>query len=481
MADFSPTPGRWIRHWRRARGLTLAELAARVDCAPSLLSLVENGRREPRLSLLTALATALEVPIEELLRPEPPSDRDALELALARAQDREEYRACGLPMIRPGKAVPTEVIAALVGLHDQLAERSSVAPATPEEARRANAELRLAMRERDNYFGDIESIARGILDAIDHRQGPLGERQVHQIAEHAGFTLHSAADLPHSTRTVTDLRHGRIYLPASTHGGHDQRTLPLQALGHHVLGHETPRDYADFLRQRVSVNYFAAAILMDERQAARLLAEAKAGRYLAIEDLRDAFGVSYEMAAHRFTNLITRHCGIRVHFLKIHENGTIYKAYENNGVDFPADPLGAIEGQVVCREWASWRALADGLQPGLTHYQYTDTHQGTFWALSQTERTATGMFAVSIGTRFDDSKWFRGRETANRRRSTCPDPSCCRRAPADLQLRWGGQAWPSANVHAHLLSALPPGAFPGVSEVEVFSFLERHAPEAGIG
>jgi XRE family transcriptional regulator, fatty acid utilization regulator len=32
---------------------------------------------------------------------------------------------------------------------------------------------------------------------------------------------------------------------------------------------------------------------------------AKASKELAIEDLRDAFSVSYETAAHRFTNLVS--------------------------------------------------------------------------------------------------------------------------------------------------------------------------------
>ena len=55
-------------HVRRSRGLTLAELGARVGRAPSALSLLENGRREPKLSLIEALASALSVPAEELLR-----------------------------------------------------------------------------------------------------------------------------------------------------------------------------------------------------------------------------------------------------------------------------------------------------------------------------------------------------------------------------------------------------------------------------
>ncbi|HEX8008704.1 MAG TPA: helix-turn-helix transcriptional regulator, partial [Trebonia sp.] len=38
------TFGQRLRHLRRARGLTLAELGERVGRTPSVLSLLENGR-----------------------------------------------------------------------------------------------------------------------------------------------------------------------------------------------------------------------------------------------------------------------------------------------------------------------------------------------------------------------------------------------------------------------------------------------------
>jgi XRE family transcriptional regulator, fatty acid utilization regulator len=110
-----------------------------------------------------------------------------------------------------------------------------------------------------------------------------------------------------------------------------------------------PRDYAAFLEQRVGINYFAAALLIPERGALTLLRKAKAAKDIAIEDLRDAYAVSYETAAHRFTNLATRHLDIPVHFMRIASTGVIYEAYENDGVHFPTDATGAIEGQRVCR------------------------------------------------------------------------------------------------------------------------------------
>src|SRR5260370_13956301 len=80
------TFGQRLRHLRRARGYTLAELGTRVGRAPSALSLLENGRREPKLSLIDALAKALSVPAEELLRHQPPSRPAQLEIAVEEAQ-----------------------------------------------------------------------------------------------------------------------------------------------------------------------------------------------------------------------------------------------------------------------------------------------------------------------------------------------------------------------------------------------------------
>src|SRR6202023_3069889 len=86
------TFGQRLRHLRRAQGITLAELGERVGRAPSALSLLENGRREPKLSLIESLATALSVPAEELLRHQPPSRRAHLAVAVEEAQRDPVYR-----------------------------------------------------------------------------------------------------------------------------------------------------------------------------------------------------------------------------------------------------------------------------------------------------------------------------------------------------------------------------------------------------
>ncbi|WP_447946643.1 helix-turn-helix domain-containing protein [Microbacterium lacticum] len=471
------TLGHRIRHHRVARGYTLDELGALVGVAGSQLSLIENGKREPKLSLLQAIAHATGTDVTDLLSPEPPNRRAALELDLEQAQNSPVFRRLGIPAVRVTKATSDETIESILGLHRELQRREREAIATPEEARRANTELRLRMRERGNYLPEIEHLAEKQLKAAGHTGGALTHRSVSIMASQLGFELIYVDDLPHSARSVTDLENGRIYLPpASIPGGHGLRSMALQAMAHRLLGHTPPTDYADFLQQRLEINYFAACCLMPETASVAFLAQAKKDRNLAVEDFRDAFGVTHEAAAMRMTNLLTEHLGTRLHFLRVDGAGAINRVYENDDLPLPMDVTGSVEGQIVCRRFAARAAFAEQNRT-VEHYQYTDTPAGTFWCSSQTGRTGDGEFSITVGVPFDDARWFRGRETHKRAVSTCPDESCCRRPDASLTDRWNGKAWPSARVHMQMFSPLPRGAFPGVDDGEVYAFLDRHAQE----
>jgi len=468
--------GQRLKHIRRGRGMTLTELGQRVGRAPSVLSLLENGRREPKLSLIDALASALGVSAEELMRHEAPSRRAQLEIALDEAQRDPIYASLGLPHLRPGPRVPTDVFEHLLALFAELRKQQVKPTATPEEARLANADLRNMMRDRGNYFAEIEQAAAQALASVAYTGGALSQGLLLSVISHHGFAVRYVEDLPRSARSVTDLRNHRIYLRQESFGMHTPRAVLLQTLGHFVLGHSTPADFADFLRQRVEANYFAAAVLVPEQAAVSFLKEAKDSKNLSVEDLRDVFSVSYEMAAHRFTNLATHHLDLPCHFVKNDAGGTIYKAYENDGVVFPADSTGAIEGQRMCRLW-SGRQIFSATDRFSPHYQYSDTPSGTYYCIASVDPGSQQGFAITLGVRFDDARWFRGRDTIKRTRSTCPDPSCCLRPPARLAARWDGMAWPSARAHSHVLSALPFGSFPGVDEADIYTFLERHEQE----
>ena len=465
--------GRRIRALRAERGLKLEDLAKVLGRSVSQMSVIENGRRELKLGELEKLARALGVRVDELLRAEPPTRRAALEVALERAQRGPLYQGLGLPALPLRKTLSDEAIETVLGLHAELERLHRERAATPEEARRANGELRAEQSRKGNYYPELEHTATGLLAAVGHTGGPLSQRTAGELASHLGFTLHYVPDLPHSTRSITDIENGRVYLPIRA--GADPRSTLLQALAAHVLGKREPHDYGELLRQRVETNYLAGALLVPEASAVEYLAAAKRARELSVEDLRDAFAVSYEIAAHRFTNLATEHLGIPVHFLKVHASGAISKAYQNDEVQFPTDALGTVEGQLVCRWWSARQVFErdDRMSP---YYQYTDKPRGTYWCTSHIASSATGEFSISVGTRFADAKWFRGRDTTHRLASRCPDESCCRAPEAALAARWDEKAWPSARLNSSLLAAMPTGTFTGVDRAAVYEFLEAHAP-----
>ena len=166
-----------------------------------------------------------------------------------------------------------------------------------------------------------------------------------------------------------------------------------------------------------------------------------------------------------------------MHFVRTDEAGRIYKAYENDGVVFPADLDGAIEGQTACRFWAARRVFSVEHYPG--YQQYTDTPQGTYFCWSQQVVQPEGPFAVTVGVPYVQSRWFRGRDTPARTESRCPDRSCCTDPPAPLARRWARMAWPSPRAQSHVLAAVPPGAFGGVDLTEVYAFLDRQAQVDG--
>ncbi|MCB1274385.1 MAG: helix-turn-helix domain-containing protein [Leucobacter sp.] len=476
------TLGRRVRERRSQLGLKLEQLAAAIDRAPSQLSAIENGKREPTLPVLRALAHALDCTVDDLLSNEAPSARAALEISVERAQRGTVFQSLGIPAIRVSKATPDDTLKAILGLHQEVERLHRERAATPEEARRANTELRGQMRVHGNYFAELEAAAAALLESVGHdgtTGGPVSQLTIAGIAQKLGFSLHYVDDLPHSTRSVIDRRNGRIYLGAGL-PSRDARAPILRALASIVCRHEEPRSYAEFLRQRVEANYLAGAVLMPERVTVERLLEAKRQRQLSMEDLRDAFGVSYEMAAHRFTNLATEHLELPVHFMKVHESGTLVKAYENDGVRFPSDALGNLEGANVCRNWTARTVFGqpDRFNPW---YQYTDMAAGvTYWCTSRVEKAKEGLYSVSVGVPFDGVKWFRGRETPNRTRSFCPDERCCRRASDDLTRKWESAAWPEAATPTSLLAALPTGTFPGVDAHEVYGFLESYEAEAGL-
>ncbi|MEZ5175815.1 MAG: helix-turn-helix domain-containing protein [Acidimicrobiia bacterium] len=471
--------GRQVRHQRKRLGMTLDDLGERVGKPAPFLSLLENGKKEPKLGLINDLAGALGVDVADLLSVEPPSRRDELEVAIERAQRDQAYRDLGLPYLKPSARMPDAALEHVVALYRELRGRDAAAPFTRDEARAANAQLRAEMTERGNYFAEIEALAADAVAAIDYSgQGAMSKGDLNALAAHFGFSVIRTPDVPASVRSVTDLRNRKIFVPGRDNFDSKQsRSVILQTFGHFALQHPDPKDFGEFLRQRVEANYFAGAVLVPATAAVPYLADAKADRNLSVEDLKDRFFISYEMAGHRFTNLATKHLGLRTHFVRSDDQGIIWKAYSNNGVPFPKNSAGAIEGQRLCREWGTRQAFSSEARYTI-HYQYTDTSAGTFWCATFVESAREPVSAITVGARFEDAKWFRGWNTERRSVSRCPDGDCCRQVSEEMAERWNGHAWPSVRPNSHVLAAMPVETIPGVDMVEIYEFLTKHESSA---
>jgi XRE family transcriptional regulator, fatty acid utilization regulator len=476
-----PVLGKRVRHHRRQAGLTLDALSEAVGRPASYLSQLENGLNDPRASLIEQLAEALGCGQEDLTDPTPPTRRDELEIAVEQHQRESRYEELGLPWLKATARTPDEVLEHLNALYEALAAAEEAAAVRPgDDQRMANNQLRDEMRARNNYFPEIEAEAQRVLDAVGYAGGPMSDRILTDLVGHYGFTVERIQDLPDSTRSITDQRARKIYIPQRNQmTTRSARSVVLQTLGHFVLGHRDSDEFGDYVRQRVEANYFAGAVLCPEKHAVRFLADAYEREDLSVEDFREVFYISYEMAAHRLTNLATEHFGLTLHFLRSDQEGVIWKAYNNDDLPLPADVDGTVEGQRLCRMWGTRQAFGSDTAFDL-YYQWTETPSGDFWCVTYIEPDRSPPHAVTVGTDAEQAHFFRGSDTPNRLVSRCPNPSCCREPSKAASQRWRGAAWPSAKDRSHVTSGLPAerptfSKFPGVDMVEVFDFLERHS------
>jgi len=84
-----PPVGREVRHWRRNRQLTLAQVAERSGLNIGYLSQIENEKALPSLDALVAIARALDVPVAWLVLDSTPTPR------VVRASDRPRLAPLG--------------------------------------------------------------------------------------------------------------------------------------------------------------------------------------------------------------------------------------------------------------------------------------------------------------------------------------------------------------------------------------------------
>lgn len=467
------TFGRRLRYYRRQAGLTLQSLGEMVGRPAPYLSMLENGRREPKLSHIADLAEALDVEISTLLDPAPPTRRAEMEIELERMQSDPRFASLDLPYVRPSPTLSDELLTHLVGLYRALAGGTMLEDTGRSRLRAANANLRRWLTEQNGYLSDIEAVAAGVLEKVGYSgEGPLSSRSLLDIAEHLGFRIEAVEDMVPGARSVIDHRNGRIYIAQRNELRTRQaRKAILQTLGGRFLGHTDAADSDQFLRQRMESAYLAAAILVPEASVVRRLRADKAQRDISIEDIKELYYVSYEMAAWRFVNLATERLGIDTHLVVSEESGLVLKGYSNDEVPFVTDPEGGIEAQPVCRHWGA-AAVFNSEDKFDVHAQYTDTSAGTYFCLTHMEPDRP--FAVTIGVPFEAAQWLRHRDTDRRATSRCPEPDCCRQPTPEQSAKWDGKIEVSARSQDRLLGLLASDPYPNLRDRMIYDLVERY-------
>jgi len=468
--------GRRLRHHRREAGFTLDQVGEIVGKPAPYLSLLENGKKEPRVTLVMDLANAVGVDVGVLLDPAPPSRRDALEISLLRSQESALFDSLDLPSVKPNAKMDNKTLSHIVGLHDALRDRSNLDSAGSVEVRKANGAVHRYLMDNDGYLEQIEEAARTALESSGYGgEGPFSSRNLLDLTVSAGFELTPIEDMPGFARSIIDTENRRLYIAQRNELRTRQaRKAVLQTIAGFLLGHETDPDLDTFLRQRMETAYFAAAVLAPEVTLLTRLMVAKEAHDIDVEDVKELFYLSYEMAAWRTANLLTRHFGINCHLIVSDEIGTIVKGYANDGVPVERDEYGGIETQRLCRWWGS-RATLESHDRFGTHHQYTDTPSGTYFCTTHVEAGREPAHAITLGVPFSEARWFRGRDTDNRQTSTCPDPACCRMPSAEQDARWGDKVIVSARSQARILGMLAPDPYPDLDMPEVLSVVEAHS------
>jgi transcriptional regulator with XRE-family HTH domain len=77
--------GRVLRRLRRARRLSIEDLALRADLHPTYISSIERGKRNPSCGKLSDLALALGVPLSALMQD---AEREARVMRIAQSIER---------------------------------------------------------------------------------------------------------------------------------------------------------------------------------------------------------------------------------------------------------------------------------------------------------------------------------------------------------------------------------------------------------
>lgn len=416
-----------LRQARLRQGLSLTELAARSGLSPSYVTEIEKGRKYPKADKILRLARALGYDYDQLvsLRLDPPLHflEDALSSQLLQQFPLELFG------VDPS---------ALVGLLTRSpAEISALAQALADVARGYNireehffrAALRSYQEIHGNYFPDLERHAEAFAaDAGIVGQLPVPEQVLREVLDRRfGYEL---GVIPAQQKPAL-ASYRAIFLP----GGRRPKLLLNPALlasqrkfvlarevGYRVLGLSdraltNPPDRVDSFTQVLNdfkAAYVGGAILMPERlvvEDLRALFGLPAWQSERVTQLLAAYDVTPETLLYRFSELVPRHFGLKVHFLRFSEVNGSYRLYKHLNMSQLSLPKGFDLKEHYCRRWLTVRIIRElarrgepGPLPGIQRSRFLQS-QREFLCLGFARQENLPPYlrtSVTLGLRIDD-------------------------------------------------------------------------------
>ncbi len=301
MADRKLFAGHAVRRIRRQTGLNQVAMAEALEISPSYLNLIERNQRPLSATLLLRLAERFDFDPRALSAGEPGGGADAIRRRLADPMFAD---------LEVDRGEVAEWLASAPGGAEAFArayDRGSTAE-TPGEQVDAGVLVRREIERWRNHFGDLDSAAEALADALRQGAGDLFGaiadrlRVKHQLS----IRVLPIEVLP-DVRVRLDLHArqlqlaetldppSRVFALARVLGQYEARAeIDALARGAGFADRVVERHY-----RRHLTGYFAAAVMMPY---ARFLRACETTGY-DLELIRRRFGASAEQVAHRLTTL----------------------------------------------------------------------------------------------------------------------------------------------------------------------------------
>ena len=363
-----------LKELREQAGLSATDLAQRAGLSVSYLTEIEKGRKYPKTEKIFQLAEALDTSFDDLV---------SLKLGqrlnpLATLLDSPMFRDLPLRLFGISQSdifelmtrAPVEV-ATLVQTLVELARGYDMGV-----EQFFHALLRSYQQAHDNYFDDLETLARECAQELAIGPGGSGLARLCEVLEReygVQVLADGLAGQPElaGVRAVLSAEPERLLLnPAlepSQRAFQAARELAFRRLKVKERSRVSPPPHAESFDEVLNdfrASYVASAIVLPEQP----MVEALRGFFALPQWDPQAFaqliaerGVSAEMLFYRMSQLIPRHLGLgQIHFLRFSEpladNYHLTKQLNLSGVLIPTG-IGLHEH--YCRRWLSIQVLRD--------------------------------------------------------------------------------------------------------------------------